>query len=301
MPLASIIPIEGQYSHECSVWSIAGAFGVIALQAQPGHRSHFVVEEDAAISWSPGTGPTRQRSQRLELDSTLTLLAMVTDAAAVERFKRYVDGGDATVAGAVALLALYHYPGLSVDDTIDALDRLAKSVPTPTLESLVATLFRPSGFAGNTTDYYDADNSFLHRVLERRLGIPISLAFIAVEVGRRIGVPLHGVGYPGHFLLRDAADPDTFIDPFGGRILTEGECVMWFHQSHPAGAVWQRGYLAPVDHVMMLTRMISNLVAVMEQKRDFAGLQWLMRLRCALPNATVADTEAFARMMAPLN
>ena len=226
---------------------------------------------------------------------------MEADGVAVDRFRQCVDLGDASVAEAVTMLALFHYPNLSVEAIGQALDVLAATVPSATRESLVATLFGPGGFAGNTTDYYDPDNSYLHRVLERRLGNPISLAFIAIEVGRRIGVPLRGVGFPGHFLLRDVREPDMFIDPFGGRVLTEGECVVWFYQSHPAGPAWQRDFLEPVGPDLLLSRMIGNLVAIFERNRDFGAIQWLMRLRCSLPNATEADRRAFARMMFPMN
>jgi regulator of sirC expression with transglutaminase-like and TPR domain len=226
---------------------------------------------------------------------------MKADAAAVERFKHCVGLGEPGLVEAVSLLALHHYPAVSAVDTVAALDQLALTVPDASRKALVETLFGPGQFAGNTDAYYDPDNSFLHRVLERRLGIPISLALVGIEVGRRIGVPLHGVGYPGHFLLRDASEPTVFIDPFGGRILSEADCVVWFHQSHPAGTAWHRDYLQPVDHVFILSRMISNLVATFERTRDYGGIQWLMTLRCALPNATAADRQAFARLLAPLN
>jgi regulator of sirC expression with transglutaminase-like and TPR domain len=125
---------------------------------------------------------------------------------------------------------------------------------------------------------------------------------VAIEVGHRCGVPLSGVGFPGHFLLRDKVDPTVFVDPFGGgTYLTEAECVVWFHRQHPAGASWNRDFLEPVDNATILTRMISNLLAVYQQRRDLAGVRWLMKLRCALPNATPADEANFARLMSPLN
>jgi regulator of sirC expression with transglutaminase-like and TPR domain len=230
-----------------------------------------------------------------------TSVAPVPPDAMVMRFRHCVAQGDARLAEAVTLLALQQYPEVSVEQTEAALARLAAGVPEPSRESLLGTLFGPGGFIGHTGDYYDPDNSFLHRVLERRLGIPISLAFVAMDIGRRIGVPLDGVGYPGHFLLRDRGDPSVYIDPFGGRVLTEGECVVWFHRSHPAGAIWQRSFLHPVDNVALLTRMLANLVPIYQRNRDFAGIRWMMQLRCALPNATRADDDAFARLMAPLN
>ena len=225
-----------------------------------------------------------------------------SQAALFERFERLMERGSWTLGEAATIIGGYDYPDLDVDETLLSLDRLAASVANPTLDGLVATLFGDGGFTGNTEDYYAADNSYLHRVLDRRLGIPITLAVLAIEVGRRCGVPLDGVGFPGHFLLRDKVDPTVYLDPFnGGRQLTEVECVVWFHQQHPAGAAWQRDYLAPVDDVAILTRMLSNLLVVFQQRKDLAATRWIMKLRCTLPNATASDEATFRRLMAPLN
>jgi regulator of sirC expression with transglutaminase-like and TPR domain len=225
-----------------------------------------------------------------------------TQADLFDRFNGLMQQDGWTLGEAATILGGYEYPDLDVDGTLRALDQLAGSVTNPTLDGLVSTLFGKGGFTGNTVDYYATDNSYLHRVLDRRLGIPISLAALALEVGRRCGVPLDGVGFPGHFLLRDKVDRDVFIDPFnGGRQLTEGQCVVWFHQQHPAGASWERTYLEPVNDVAILTRMLSNLLVVFQQRKDLAGVRWIMKLRCALPNATDADTATFSRLMTPLN
>jgi regulator of sirC expression with transglutaminase-like and TPR domain len=225
-----------------------------------------------------------------------------SEAALFERFKGLMDHGDWTLGEAAILLAGYQHPSVDVDATLQQLDALSATVTTPTLDGLIAALFGEGGFTGNTADYYDPDNSYLHCVLQRRLGIPISLGVMAIEIGHRCGVPLSGVGFPGHFLLRDKVDPTVFIDPFGGgTYLTEAECVVWFHRQHPAGAAWSRDFLEPVENPTILTRMISNLLAVYQQRRDLAGVKWLMKLRCALPNATPADEANFARLMTPLN
>src|SRR3546814_4479768 len=82
------------------------------------------------------------------------------------------------------------------------LDALAAGVAEPTVEALTAHLFGVEAFAGDTDSYFDPRNSLLSDVLDRRLGIPITLAVVAIEVGRRCGVPLVGIGMPGHFLVR---------------------------------------------------------------------------------------------------
>lgn len=218
-----------------------------------------------------------------------------------ERFAVLMANANWTLDEATVLLAAHSYPALDCGATLTRIDDLAKTVTGSTLDDLLNALFADGGFAGNSVDYYDPDNSYLHRVLDRRLGIPISLAVVAIEVGRRCGVPLSGVGFPGHFLLRDDRNLEVFVDPFGGRRLTESECVVWFHRQHPAGASWNRNYLQPVDNATIITRMISNLVAVYQQRKDLSSVRWLMKLRCALPNSTSADQATFARLMAPLN
>ena len=86
-------------------------------------------------------------------------------------------------------------------------------------------LFDELGIHGNQEEYYDPRNSFLNEVLSRRLGIPISLSLLYIEVGKRLEVPLVGVGMPGHFMVRHRDVEDLFIDPFhGGLLLSEEEC-----------------------------------------------------------------------------
>ena len=116
---------------------------------------------------------------------------------------------------ACLLIAGHARPGIDIERCLGELDRLAGEVLPPTLDGLVSTLFGGSGFRGNADDYYDPDNSYLDQVLQRRLGLPITLAVLAIEVGRRAGVPLWGVSMPGHFLLRDKVDPSVFLDQIG--------------------------------------------------------------------------------------
>ena len=113
------------------------------------------------------------------------------------------------------------------------LDELARRCPTPTFDGMRAYLFQTLGFRGNTRDYGDPENSFLDSVLERRVGIPISLAVVMMEVGRRIGAPVHGVGMPGHFLVMDAAREGVWCDPFhGGALYDLDGCRRLFARVH---------------------------------------------------------------------
>ena len=96
----------------------------------------------------------------------------------------------------------------------EAIDRLAERCDEPTFGGVVASV-RSAGFVGNRTTYYDPANSYLDRVLERRTGISITVSIVAISVGRRVGVPIVGVGMPSHFLI-GSPDGLRFADPFNG-------------------------------------------------------------------------------------
>ena len=115
--------------------------------------------------------------------------------------------------------------------------------------ALASVLFVDWGFAGNTTDYGDPRNSFLPDVIERRLGLPITLSVLMIEVGRRIGVGLHGVGMPGHFLVGVDGDPDAFIDPFhAGARARRSRVSRALRRVHgTAGAVRSSGISCPTS------------------------------------------------------
>jgi regulator of sirC expression with transglutaminase-like and TPR domain len=133
-------------------------------------------------------------------------------------------------------------------------------------------LFAEEMFRGNTADYYNPLNSFLNDVLDRRLGIPITLSLLYMEVGRRIGFPLFGVGMPGHFLLKhyDVAGHSTLIDVFeGGLIVTEEDCQKKLNAIWDGQLVMQPQFLLPVTRRQMLTRMLNNLKTIYLSQRNF--------------------------------
>jgi regulator of sirC expression with transglutaminase-like and TPR domain len=221
-----------------------------------------------------------------------------------ERFQASLAVAPAAVPldEAALCIAAHAEPGLEIDRYLERVDSLAAGCRTPTLDGLVSHLFRGGGFAGNTGDYYDPRNSLLNHVLDRRTGIPITLAVIALEVGRRVGVPLAGVGMPGHFLLRDKVDRSVFVDAFhGGRYLDERACRQLYHAVTGPGAAWDPGFLEPIDRPAIVARMLANLHAIYQRAGDVASLRWVMRLRCALPGVTDAERREFARLMAPYN
>jgi len=134
---------------------------------------------------------------------------------ATERFAAAVaaPAGEMRLDVAAFCLAAHARPGVDVDVQCARLDRLAQGCPTPTFDGMRGYLFETLGFRGNTRDYGDPENSFLDSVLERRLGIPISLAVVMMEVGRRVGVPDTSWSWTGRATacgaIRSTAAPST--------------------------------------------------------------------------------------------
>lgn len=160
--------------------------------------------------------------------------------------------------------------------------------PGEVVAALNRYLFEECGFRGNRDAYYDPRNSFLNEVLDRRLGIPITLALLYIEVGRRVGLPLVGIGFPGHFLVGcDAPDGRLLIDPFeGGRLLTDMDCVALLARLHGRPVPLARHYLAPIGARAFLLRMLSNLKAIYLGREDLCrALAAVERILLVTPDA----------------
>ncbi|MGH2770104.1 MAG: transglutaminase family protein, partial [Actinomycetota bacterium] len=154
-------------------------------------------------------------------------------------------------------------------------------------DDLTHRLFQEVGFRGNRSNYYDPQNSFLHRVIERRLGIPISLSVLTIEVGRRAGIELEGVGMPGHFLVR-VTSTGIYLDPFNGAgALDEGGCEALFRAVVGAGPEIPFGphLLETAGKHEILARMLINLRSIYRGQGSGRHLEWTVRMGMALPQA----------------
>ncbi|MEY2478387.1 MAG: hypothetical protein QOG87_3702 [Actinomycetota bacterium] len=172
---------------------------------------------------------------------------------------------------------------VDVPARLGELDDLAARAGGLTADGMCRHLFVAEGFAGNTDDYYDPANSHLDEVLDRRRGIPITLAVVLIEVGRRASIVIEGVNAPGHFLVRSGG---RVLDPFaGGREVPDADAA----SAPVAGA-----------HVI-LARMLANLKAVHIQRGDVAGLRRALRFRTAIPGVPDADRAELHRLEAGLN
>lgn len=202
-----------------------------------------------------------------------------------KRFTALVSGPeeDLDLAEAALLIAQEEQPDLDVAHYLKRLDQLADAVrtelpPSPThndtLKCLNTRLFFKEGLRGNTGEYYDPRNSFLNEVLETKAGIPITLSVIYMEVGRRLGLALVGIGFPGHFLVRySGPDGEQILDPFlGGANLSEAQLAAklrsMYGENNPLAAQVSK-LLTPATKKEILTRMLGNLKGVYLNKGDF--------------------------------
>jgi len=202
----------------------------------------------------------------------------MTDSATA-RFARLAEAPESRLdlAEAALVIALEEYPGLDVARYLARIDEMARTVgerlepgtdPVDVVRELNQYLFREQGFAGNSARYTDPRNSFLNEVLDRKLGIPISLSVLYIEIGRRLGLALEGVSFPGHFLVKlPYGEGEVVLDPFfGGLSLSEQDIEARLPAIFGEGAALLRSelsrLLAGVGKKAILARMLRNLKAI---------------------------------------
>jgi regulator of sirC expression with transglutaminase-like and TPR domain len=223
------------------------------------------------------------------------------------------------------LIARAEYPELDHARYLAEFDRLSglarrripKSAdPLAVLEILNTLLFQEEGYRGNQEDYYDPRNSYLNDVMERKLGIPISLSVIYLEVARRLSLPLAGVSFPGHFLIRHRdGDREIFLDPFHrGEILLPGDLPVrlsgLFGERATEEILQKNGnrlpeaFLAEATSRDILIRMLTNLREIHLRRRDLGrGRRVVAMLLLLAPDGDHASTSlaAIRRIEASLN
>lgn len=199
----------------------------------------------------------------------------------------------------------------AVERELAKLDEIAVACRPATFDGWQRQLFVELGLAGNGADYHDVRNSFLPDVVARRVGIPVSLSVIGIEVGRRLGLSMWGVGMPGHFLLghgptvpgrrrRDEPVPEgtVFVDAFnGGAVLDVEGCTSLFRRFHGEAQPFDLSFLAPIDSHMILVRMLANLKSNYARARDIEGLAAVLRLRACLPGLSLDEARELVRLL----
>ena len=199
------------------------------------------------------------------------------------------------LAAAALAIARMAYPDLDAGPYLARLEEMAEQVRTrmrknPTARESIAllnrVLFQEEGLRGNREDFYDPRNSFLNDVLDRKLGIPITLSVVYMEVARRVGFPVAGVGMPGHFLLKhyDVGAGEIFIDAFNrGSILGPDDCQQRLDEVYGGQVDMRAEYLQPVTRREILGRMLYNLRQIYLTQQDGRKGLAVLDLLLAIP------------------
>ena len=200
--------------------------------------------------------------------------------AILDRFQMVTarEDDEIDLATAALLIAAVEYPDLDIDQQLSILDSLAEGAayrigqdrdPFHCVNNLSEYLFDEVGFQGNQGEYYDPRNSYLNEVLQRRTGLPITLCLVCLEVGKRLDIPLVGVGLPGHFVLSHRSQTDLIIDPFRrGILLSEEECAQILKNVLGANVDWDPRYLTPASNREFISRILRNLKGIYLNRRD---------------------------------
>jgi regulator of sirC expression with transglutaminase-like and TPR domain len=184
---------------------------------------------------------------------------------------------------AALTLATIEFPGLAMENCLSTLDAYAREIGSRAksghgrhyVDAVNQFLFQELGIRGNEDDYYDPYNSCLNEVITRRVGIPITLSVLYMEISRRLERPVFGIGLPGHFVVQyNDGQYSTFIDPFhGGELLSADQCY-----DRAQMAIGDPRVLLPVDKKQILFRMINNLRGIYFSRRRYAKALQVMDL-----------------------
>ena len=199
---------------------------------------------------------------------------------------------------AALYLALEEHPTLDVDVTLEQLDRMAAVVlerlpesryPLRVIAVINHYLYEELGFSGNRQDYYDPQNSHLNQVLDRRLGIPITLALVYLAIAKRIDFPMMGIGMPGHFLIRPVVEEmDVYVDAFnGGEVLFRQDCAALLQKLYQEPVTLRSEFLQPISNRQFLARMLGNLKGIaINQNNIQSALAAVERILLLFPEAS---------------
>lgn len=225
-----------------------------------------------------------------------------------EELRRALNEPGEALAPAALAIARVEYPALDPAPYLQRLDRMGEAAAGrlqrrdttfdvgAQIAILNAYLYEELGFSGNREHYDDPRNSFLNEVFDRRTGIPISLAVIYLEVGRRAGLRLEGVNFPGHFLVRAPGgagarvEGDLIIDPFhGGALLSEVDCRQLLRQHLGEEAAFDHSLLGTATRQHIVVRMLVNLKRLYVRMRSFPQARFIADLLLAVDPSALAE------------
>lgn len=251
----------------------------------------------------PHLGVRPGSSLRLSPSLTLALipfsLSLLCSAMqALEDYKILMQQPEPDLLKGAVLIARHRHPMVEYQQIKDIIDDLAEQIkprlpesryPLKMIHAISEYLYQNRKFRGNQEAFYDPDNSCINCVLEKRLGIPLTLSLLYMEVAARCDFPLHGVNVPGHFLLTPA-DPDLefFIDAFeGGKVAFIDDAAATLEKIYGRKVKLDSGFLHRTEQIparIFFTRMLNNLKGIYAVKKDYdAALQVSKYLRATRP------------------
>lgn len=235
---------------------------------------------------------------------------MTTPRTLAEQLAAAADRPGPDLAAPAFLIARIEYPRLDPGPYLDRIDTLGDVAShriaadaghdaplAARVDALNRYLFNELGFFGNREQYEDPRNSCLNEVLDRRTGIPISLALVYIEIARRAGVRAEGINFPGHFLVRVLQDLHTddpgeglIVDPFhGGAILNEADCRTLLHRHMGDEAAFEPHLLARATRRQILVRMLLNLKRIYVRWRSFPQARTVTDLLLAISPSSLTE------------
>jgi regulator of sirC expression with transglutaminase-like and TPR domain len=221
-----------------------------------------------------------------------------------DELQKAMDAPGDDLAPAALAIARVEYPSLDAKPYLARLDRMGQEAAAriddaagEPIRAFNEYLYDEQGFVGNRERYDDPRNSFINEVLDRRTGIPISLAVVYLEVAHRAGLPVDGVNFPGHFLLRtrdgvagDARSDVGIIDPFhGGARLSEYDCRQLLRQHVGDEAAFDASLLAPATRHDIVVRMLVNLKRLYVRMRSFPQARFISSLLLGIDPAAISE------------
>jgi regulator of sirC expression with transglutaminase-like and TPR domain len=224
----------------------------------------------------------------------------MSNADLIRQFRSLIERADDKINLAAAALAIAaaEYGELTPETWLAVLDRLAdrvhldpESSPLGNIEALNRMLFAQEKFSGNEEDYDDPRNSFLNDVLERKKGIPITLSLVYMEVAGRLRLPVVGVGFPGHFLVKYLGKAgEIFIDPYHqGATLTTADCEKLLKAHFGAEAEVKPEFLLAATNKQILSRMINNLKGSYFRRANYPKVLTMIELSLAINENSLPD------------
>jgi regulator of sirC expression with transglutaminase-like and TPR domain len=252
-------------------------------------RQKFIEIGPEAKPYLEQATQTREGIVRSRARSILEEIRLDEVEAMIAAFARRSVSAEGLEEGAF-LIARLGYPDLDIAHYTRLLDDLSgelgarlegRQTSLALLRGFSDFLFVDLGFSGNSLNYYDPDNSYINRVLDRRSGIPITLCLVYLFLARRLGLAMEGIGLPGHFLVRfPGADGELYVDAFdGGRVLSRGECARFLIS---AGQEPRAEYFVAATPREILARVLRNLVHIHREGSDKGRVDRLARLSAVL-------------------